>query len=305
MTPREAGLAAGLAVLAMGPVGAQRIFRGGTDVVMLNVTVTDTEQRLVGGLERADFQVYEDGQLQEISTFSRDIQPIALSLLIDSSTSMERKLPVAQDAAIGFARRLGSKDAAQVIDFDSQPRIIQPFTGDRDALERAIRLIDSGGSTALFNAVYIAIDELRRVRALSADEIRRQAIVVLSDGEDTTSLVTYDEVLDRSKRSEVAIYAIGLRTKEELPMRGFNAADFVLRTLAQETGGRAFFVQETGQLGAVYGQIADELASQYTIGYTSRNLKRDGLWRWISVRVNRPNVVARAKSGYYAPTSRQ
>jgi Ca-activated chloride channel family protein len=298
-----AALAAGLAVLRL--EAQQPVFRGGTDIVMLNVTVSDTEQRMVGGLGRDDFQVFEDGTLQELSTFTREQQRIALSLLLDSSTSMERMLPVAQEAAIGFVRRLGPDDVAQIIDFDSQVSIAQTFTADRSLLERAIRQIQAGGSTSLYNAVYTAIDELKRVHIQSLNDIRRQAVVLLSDGEDTTSVIDYEQMLEQSKRSEAAVYAIGLRPKEGPAPRGFQAADYVLRTLAYESGGRAFFVDDSSQLAAIYLQIADELANQYTLGYTSRNTRRDGLWRTIFVKVRRANVVARTRSGYFAPGARR
>jgi Ca-activated chloride channel family protein len=126
--------------------------------------------------------------------------------------------------------------------------------------------------------------------------------VILSDGEDTSSLIAYEDVLESSKRSEVAVYAIGLRAKTDRPTRGFNEADFVLRTLSQETGGRVFFVDDAAQLPSIYQLIADELANQYTIGYTPKNLKRDGAWRAIVVKVDRPNTVARTKRGYFAPS---
>jgi Ca-activated chloride channel family protein len=137
----------------------------------------------------------------------------------------------------------------------------------------------------------------------TSEQIRREAIVVLSDGEDTSSLVSFDEVLELAKRSETAIYAIGLRSRDLDRTRGFNEADFVLRQLSQETGGRAFFARQASELSGIYGQIADELSSQYTIGYTSGNPKRDGAWRRVLVRVLEPNVTARTKQGYYAPTS--
>jgi len=304
MTRRLAVLAgsAGLA-LAAGALGhAQQIFRVGTDVVSLNVTVTEGE-KLIGGLDEAMFGVYEDGVQQDIQYFSRAAQPIALSLLIDTSTSMEHKLPVAQEAAIGFAHRLGPQDTAQIIDFDSRHEILQTFTGDATLLEAAIRKTRVGGSTSLYNAIYVALSELKRVRAAAEDEIRRQAIVVLSDGEDTTSLISYEDVLESAKRSEVAVYAIGLRSKDDAPARGFNEAEFVLKSLSQETGGRSFFVEDVKELPAIYQRIADELANQYSIGYTSKNLKRDGAWRAIVVKVDRPNTVARTKRGYFGPTA--
>lgn len=294
-------LAAAVLVAAVGIPASAQIFRTGIDVVSLSVTVTESDT-LVPGLDQSLFAVYEDGVQQDISFFSRTAQPIALSLLIDTSTSMEMKLPIAQEAAIGFAKRLTGSDSAQIIDFNSRVQILQTFTSDPLLLEEAIRRTRVGGATSLYNALYVALSELKRVRVTTKDEIRRQAVVILSDGEDTSSLIAYDDVLDSAKRSEVAVYAIGLRSKADRPTRGFNEAEFVLRTLSQETGGRVFFVEDVGELPAIYQRIADEIANQYTIGYSSKNLKRDGAWRAIVVRVDRPNTVARTKRGYFAPS---
>jgi VWFA-related protein len=281
--------------------GAQ-VFRGGTDTVFLSVTVTRGAGQLIGGLDRDQFQVYEDGIRQEITTFSSSQQPIALSILLDTSTSMEYKLALAQEGAIGFVRRLSKQDVAQVIDFDNQPVVAQDYTSDVVALESAIKKTQAGGSTSLYNALYQALRDPRFAQlANSANEIRRRATVVLSDGEDTSSLLDYDEVLATSKRTDMSVYAIGLRSREDAPRRGFNEAEFVLRTLSQETGGRAFFVDDARQLPAVYQQIADELANQYSIGYTSKNPKRNGAWRQIHVRVTAPQSTARTKSGYFGP----
>jgi Ca-activated chloride channel family protein len=293
-------VAGALCVSAALPLSAQ-IFKGGIDVVSLQVTVTEGET-LVSGLDQSAFGVYEDGVQQDISFFSRAAQPIALSLLIDTSTSMETKLPVAQQGAIGFARRLTGSDTAQIIDFDSRVEILQKFTNDPVLLESAISRTQVGGSTSLYNALYVALSELKRVRTTKAEELRRQAIVILSDGEDTSSLIAYEDVLDSAKRADVAVYAIGLRSKNDRPTRGFNEAEFVLRTLSTETGGRLFFVENIGELPAVYQRIADELANQYTIAYTPKNLKRDGAWRAIVVKVDRPNTQARTKRGYFAPS---
>ena len=287
------------------PPPAGQVFRGGTDTVFLSVTVVDPHGRHVAGLARDDFQVLEDFVPQRIETFASDPQPIALSLLIDTSTSMEQTIGIAQQAAIGFAKRLGPSDLAQIIDFDSSIVILQEFTRDVSELEAAIRKTRAGGSTALYHAIYTALDEQKRVRARNADDLRRQAIVVLSDGEDTSSMIEYEQVLESAKRSEVVVYAIGLRAKNNLPKRGFNEAEFVLRTLSQETGGRVFFVEDAQQLAGIYSQIADELANQYTIGYTSKNTKRDGAWRRINVQVTAPGATARTKSGYYGPAARR
>ncbi|MDQ3068720.1 MAG: VWA domain-containing protein [Acidobacteriota bacterium] len=280
---------------------AQQVFRGGVEVVSLAITVVDRQGRFVTGLDQPSFQVFEDGVLQEVVYFSRQRQPIALTLLMDTSTSMEQKLPIAQEAAIGFARQLKADDVAAVIEFDSRPEILQSFTSDRGLLEQAIRRTTAGGSTSLYNAIYIGLVELRRIRLESPDSVRRRAIVILSDGEDTTSLVNYEDVLAEVKRSDTAVYAIGLRSREDSTSRGFKEAEFVLRTLAQQTGGREFFVENPKELPAIYQLIADELSNQYAIGYMSKNGRRDGAWRRIVVRVDKPDTITRTKQGYFAP----
>jgi Ca-activated chloride channel family protein len=302
-TPAVAGALAVASTAGLLSAMEPQVFRGGTDVVSLSVTVTDAAGHFVTGLDRPDFQVFEDGALQDISNFARDPQPIALSILLDTSASMEKKIAVAQEAAVGFVKRLGPDDVAEVIAFNSRAQIIQPFTADRMALEQAIRRVEVGGSTSLYNALYMALSELKGMRAPAADRLRRQAIVVLSDGEDTSSLVAFDDVLDSSKRSEVDVYAIGLRSKDDGPVHGFNEAEYVLRTLSQETGGRVFFVTDAAQLQAIYQQIADELANQYALGYVSKNPRRDGAWRRIVVRVSRKETTVRTKSGYFGPTA--
>jgi Ca-activated chloride channel homolog len=287
------------------PVRAQQpSFRSGIDVVSLNVTVADGAGRFVTNLDRDVFSVYEDGIKQQLTFFNRSNLPIALSVLLDTSASMEDKMQTAQDAAIGFVKKLRPQDFGQIIDFDSRVIIAQPFTNSVPDLEQAIRKTTAGGSTSLHNAIYISLKELKKIQARSADDVRRQSIVVLSDGEDTSSLVGFDEVLELAKRSETAIYAIGLRGRGPDHVRGaFNEADFVLRQLSQETGGRVFFARTATELTGIYEQISDELSSQYMLGYQSRNPKRDGAWRRVVVRVNEPGATARTKQGYYAPAS--
>jgi VWFA-related protein len=278
-------------------------FRTTIDIVSLNVTVIDGANRYLTDLEQPDFSVFEDGVKQDITFFTRRPQPIAMSLLLDSSASMEAKLETLQVAATNFVRRLRPNDLAQVIDFDSRVSIRQTFTASHAELEAAIHQAVSGGSTSLHNAIYISLKELGKIRAANEEDVRRQALVVFSDGEDTSSLVSFEEVLDLAKRSETSIYTIALRGTDT-NTRGFREAAFVMRQLAQETGGRPFFPAKIEDLDGVYSQIADELASQYTIGYTSKNPRRDGAFRRIDVRVTRPNVTARARRGYYASTGR-
>jgi Ca-activated chloride channel homolog len=279
----------------------QPSFRTGVELVSLNVTVSEG-QRFVTDLEQSDFNVYEDGVQQTVTFFNKTNLPIALAILMDTSASMDTKLPTAQEAAIGFAKRLRTQDLAEVIDFDNKVLTLQAFTNSAQELEQAIRKTSAGGSTSLYNAIYIALKDLKKAVAKNVDEIRRQAIVVLSDGEDTSSLLPFEEVLDLAKRSETAIYCIGLRDNDSGGTKLFKEAEFVLKQFSQETGGRAFFPNHLTDLTNVYGQIADELSSQYTVGYTSRNPKRDGAWRRIVVRANRPNTSTRTKQGYFGPT---
>jgi Ca-activated chloride channel family protein len=279
-------------------------FRAGVELVSLNVTVSEGA-RYVTDLTQDDFSVFEDGVKQDVTFFNSAHLPIALALLLDTSASMDTKLPTAQEAAIGFAKRLRQQDLAEVIDFDSRVVVLQNFTNSAADLEQAIRRTSAGGSTSMYNAIYIALKDLKKVVARNVEEIRRQAIIVLSDGEDTSSLLPFEEVLDLAKRSETAIYTIGLRENDATSSGSklFREAEFVLRQLSQETGGRAFFPNHVAELAGVYGQISDELSSQYTVGYTSKNGKRDGAWRRVVVRANRLNTVARTKQGYFGPTN--
>jgi len=291
-------------VTTIGVAAQQGRFRSGIELVSLNVTVTDGAAKYVTGLTQDDFEVFEDGAKQSLSFFSAVQSPIALAILLDTSNSMEEKLATAQEAATGFVRRMKKDDVMEVVEFNSQVRVPQPFTNDMSALERAIRATSVNGSTSLYNAVYVSLRSLKDEKAKNAEEIRRQAIVVLSDGDDTSSVIEYDDVLDLAKRSETAIYAIGLRTPES--GRGkFKEAEFVLRQLSQETGGRVFFPTSVAELPKIYEQISDELASQYTMAYSSKNPMHNGAWRRLDVRVNKQGLTARTRRGYYGPSSGQ
>ena len=282
----------------------QPAFRAGVDVVSLNITAVDGANRYVTDLDQTEIAVFEDGVKQDVTFFNRRPRPIALSLLLDSSASMERNMPMLHAAATNFVRRLKPSDLAQVVDFDSRVEIRQGFTSSQADLESAIQSTSAGGSTALHNAIYIALRELEKIRPTADEDVRRQALVVFSDGEDTSSVVSFEEVMNLAKRTATAIYTIALRAPETNSSRGFREAEFVLRTMAQDTGGRAFFPNRIEDLDGTYSRIADELASQYTLGYTSTNPRHDGAWRRVTLRVTRPNITARSKNGYYAPTGR-
>ena len=288
------------------PAGAQRpSFHGGVDVVAVNVTVTDSARHYVTNLGPQDLLIFEDGRQQEPTFFQKTGVPLALTLALDTSASMEPNLKLAQEAAVGFVRELAPPDIASLIDFNSRILVRQGFTTDHEVLERAIKQTKAGGSTALYNAVYIALRELSKtIRDENPAERRRRAIVVLSDGEDTSSQVTFDELSDLAARSDATIYAIGL-LGGEAPRKGFQelqGGQFVLRRLAQQTGGRTFFPLAAKELARIYGDIKAELSSQYLLGYESNNPRRDGQFRQISIRVQRPGAVARTRAGYYAPS---
>ena len=278
-------------------------FRAGVDLISLSVTVVDRTQQYVADLTADDFVVFENNVPQKLTFFGKTGVPLALALLLDTSASMEASLPTAQHAAVEFARQLGGLDVASVIDFGSRVQILQDFTTDRAALEDAIRRAHAGGSTALYNALYIALKELNKV--MKEDETqqgpRRRAMILLSDGEDTSSLVTFDEILDLASRSSTVIYTIGLTASDPLGTRGVQANQFVLRRLAQQTGGRAFFPLDVKDLTSVYGEIRLELSTQYSLAYESSIAQKDGQWRRIAVRVDREGTFARTRPGYYAP----
>jgi Ca-activated chloride channel homolog len=311
MMPSRRHLVAALAlayVASSSPLAQSQVFRASTDMVFLSVTATENS-RAAAGLNQEDFTVFEDGRPQEIEVFSREPQPIALSLLLDASDSMTNRMGMAAEAAIGFVRRMRPGDEAQVVAFNNTTNIRQAFTTDHALLEQAIRSTRTDGSTSLYTALYIAFNELDRVGRAQGEEIRRQAVVLLSDGEDTSSLLGYEEVLERARHSDVVVFAVGLRddvrtntARSSATSRSGSQYDYALRTLAQTTGGRVFFADAAAQLPAIYNQIADELSSQYTIGYTSRNTNRDGRWRQLSIRVGKPGVVARTRAGYFGPT---
>jgi Ca-activated chloride channel family protein len=303
-TPADAAASGQPAPQAPSPNGPSQTFRSNIDVVSLNVTVTDSAGHYVRDLAESDFLVFENGVKQDLTFFTHQQAPVSLAMLLDSSASMEPKLGTLQAAASSFVDRLKPADTAQIIEFNGAVNIRQVFTSDHLALQRAIQMLRAGGSTALHNAIYVALKELKKVRTTAADENpRRQALVVFSDGQDTSSLIAFEDVLDLAKRSETAIYTIGLRDAQD-QARGFSQSEFVLRQLALETGGKSFFPGSIDDLAGVYGQIADELASQYGLAYSPKNTRHDGTYRRIVVQVSKPNLTSRTKQGYYAPTSK-
>jgi Ca-activated chloride channel family protein len=279
------------------------VFRADIELVNVAVAITDGDSRYITNLGEADFEVYEDGRPQDLTLFTQERLPVSLAILLDTSQSMNLKLPQAQQAAVQFVRTLSSGDEAQVVQFNERARIIQDFTGDQAALESAIRNTRANGSTGLYNAVYIALKDLGARRR--AEELRRMAVVVLSDGEDTTSLVSDDQVLALARTSGIAVYGISLRpalTPAAALLRDESLPRYFFTALARDTGGQAHFLRGIAQLGGTYERVAEELRSQYNLGYFSDNARRDGRWRRIQIRLpSRPQFQVRHRTGYFAP----
>jgi Ca-activated chloride channel family protein len=295
-----------VATLALQAQPAQRTvppradFRSGVDLITLNVTVTDHEQRFVANLGKRDFTILEDDRPQTVAFFAHSGVPMTAVLVIDTSGSMDDALGAAQEAAASFVRRLGSGDRVAIVDFDTRVRIAQPFTTDADALEEAVRSTVADGSTALYDAVHASLTELESLSYPGTDTPRRHAIVVLSDGQDTSSRQQLDAILALADRSNTAIYTVGLGPRGEYGRLATYEAEFALRRMANQTGGRAFFPTDMEQLHRIYDEIRRDLASQYTIAYASTNRRRDGRWRSITVRLAQRDLDARTRPGYFA-----
>ena len=204
------------------------VFRSGASMVALNVTVTDGK-RLVPGLTATDFAVYEDGVLQPVQFFEAKNIPVDLIILLDTSASMSDKMIVVHEAAAGFLKTLRNDDRGAVVTFGENVNIAQPLTSDRTLLENAVNQAQAHGSTALNNALYVAMKQFARA-AQQAGDVRRQAIAVLSDGEDTSSVIGFDDVLAMARKSGINIYTICLQNKysiarAESPRKYFSESD--------------------------------------------------------------------------------
>ena len=289
------------------PAQGATVFRSGASLVALNVTVTEGK-RLIPGLTLDDFAVYEDGVQQRVQFFESHDIPIDLILLLDTSASMSDKMPVVHEAAVGFLKTLRDADRGAVVTFGDNVNIAQALTSDRTLLEQAVRQTQPRGSTALNNALYVAMKEFAR-GAQQSGEVRRQAIAVLSDGEDTSSLIAFDDVLTMARKSGINIYTICLQNRYsiarvETSRKYFSESDYCMKTLARETGAQSYFPQSVQELKGIYAGISDELSNQYSIGYAPTNWHPDGRFRRIIVRVTaHPEFSPRARLGYMADTA--
>jgi len=280
-------------------------FKSGSSLVALNVTVTDSAAKYISDLQPGDFVVYEDGVKQDVQFFESASVPVDLILLIDTSSSMSDKVDVVHEAATGFLKTLRRGDRGAVVTFANSVSVVQPLTEDRAALDQAVRNAGAHGQTALYNAVYISLKQFGQA-AHGAKDVRRQAIVVLSDGEDTASLVSLEDVMSVARRMGVNIYTVSLQSKTPAPRaehpgrRFFSDADAAMKTMARETGAQAFF-PGAPDLKHVYSAIAAELATQYSIGYVPVDNRPDGRFRRVLVQIiTRPELHPRTRPGYTA-----
>jgi len=287
----------------------QIVFKSAAGLVTLNVTVQDARAHYVTGLASADFAVYEDGVKQQVRFFESTAIPVDLIVLVDRSTSMLDKRAVVREAARGLIAMLRDRDRGAVMTFSRQVAVAQPLTSDRAALSAALDTGATDGFTALHGALYIALREFHRAPG-DADAVRRQAIAVLSDGEDNASLVSFDDVLETARQAGVNVYTIRLRTGDS-PIAATlsgeaeqaSRADYEMKALARETGALSFFPNTT-QLRAVYAAIGDEIASQYSIAYEPTTPLSNGGFRHVAVQVvGNAELHARTRSGYAARTA--
>ena len=299
-----------LGYLAVGhpaPAGAQQGgFKSGVEMVPLTVTVTDVKGRPITGLTGGDFKVLEDGVEQPLAFFATAEVPLDVALVIDTSSSMRSNLPIVQNAACALLRTLHAADRGSVVEVKDSIRIPQPLTSDLALLEQSIYALRASGSTALYDGLYVVLKEFDRAHQESQD-VRRQVLILLSDGLDNTSHLPADQVMELARRVGVSIYVIALQS-DAIPVRRAEQdetvlhAEYEMRTVAREAGGRAFFPRTVSELPAIYATIAQELASQYELGYLPLKPAGDGAFRHIAVRLA-ANGLARTRSGYYAKGS--
>ena len=272
------------------------VIRTNTELVVLNITVTDKAGQYVKGLKASDFKVYEDGvevKPNMIASFSLQESPYAAVVLLDSSGSMEARFSLARSAAIRFLDGLRPEDVAAVYRFDSKVERVQEFSGGRDLAPTAYA-IHAKGMTTLNDAIVEASKTL-------ADRTEvRKAIVVLSDGMDTFSKASGDKAVETALAVGASIYAVDMSSLEVGGTSGRQSA-LSLKGFAEKTGGRFITTPGGPQLRDAFTGIADELGHQYTISYRPVNTKRDGKWRTLEVKVVRDDLTVRTRKGYRAP----
>jgi Ca-activated chloride channel homolog len=275
--------------------------RVGTNEVNVVFTVTDKHGKRVTDLKQADFRIVDDSKpVSEIRSFHAETNlPLQVGLLIDASSSVRDRFKFEQESAIEFLNQTVRKryDQAFVVGFDVTPEVTQDFTDDTEKLAHGVRELRPGGGTAMYDAIYYAC----RDKLLKAPQIgpTRRAIILLSDGEDNQSHVTREEAIEMAQRANAIIYTISTNVSGTK-----GAGDRVLERMADATGGRAFFPFQIRDVTNAFGEIQEELRSQYDVSYKPADFKSDGHFRTIEIVANdRKNFRVRARRGYYAPVA--
>ncbi len=274
-------------------------FRRGIDLVTLDVCVRDRSGRFLRTLAADDFLIIENGKPQRITFLDpSDALPLRVVLLIDNSGSMTgAKLERAIEAGSEFAAMLRPRDEVEIIAFNGDTSIIHGFDEDRASIDARLRRIVAHGMTGLNEALMVAANELARARRARGPEAR-EVVIILSDGEDTASVIGFDEVLNALRNSGALVYAVSLRASPDGTWLG---ANWPLLQLARDTGGRALGVPRLDAVPALYREIDAEVRHLYRIGYVSSDPQRDGKWRTIAVRLRSRDGSIQTRSGYYAP----
>jgi VWFA-related protein len=278
------------------PTATERIISR-VDLVNVLFTAVDKKSRMVLDLTKDDVRVLEDNKPQTIRNFSRESDlPLRIAILIDTSNSIRDRLRFEQEAAVDFLTTTvrPGKDQAFVVGFDVEPQMLQDYTDDVEKLSKAIRSLQAGGGTGMFDAIYFSAKE-KMLFFPPPEPYLRRVMVVVSDGEDNQSEHTREEALAMAQRGEVTIFSISTN-RTGARQRG----DKVLQYLAKETGGRTFFPFSSSDLAGDFQEISRELRSQYSLAYVSSNTAHDGTFRTITILPRDPSMKVRSKTGYFA-----
>jgi Ca-activated chloride channel family protein len=269
------------------------------DLVMVNATVTDPQNRYVTGLDREHFQIWEDKVEQEITYFSAEDAPISIGVIFDISGSMKDKISTARDAAVTFLKTGNPEDEYFLVEFANRPELAEDFTTDVTRLQNRLIFAPAKGMTAMYDSVYLGLEKLKE------GSNPKKALLLITDGEDNRSRYTFSNVKEFVKEQDVQIYAIGIVETWNSQLGSGHSGRALIEELADLTGGRAFFPTSVYDLEDICTKIAVELKNQYWIGYHSTNPAKDGKWRKLRMKIDAPKGLprlnVRSKSGYYAP----
>ena len=268
------------------------------DLVLVPVTITDPMNRLVTGLDKANFQLFEGNTPQDIRSFSSEDAPVSLGVIFDSSGSMASKMDRAKDAVIEFFKTANPQDEFLMITFSDEPEAVSDFTNSEDEIQNKLVFAVPRHRTALLDAIYMGISKMRRAK------YPKKALLIISDGGDNHSRYTEGEIKSLVKEADVMIYAIGIYDRYSSTVEE-RLGPQLLSDITELTGGRAFTIDNPNDLGDVATKIGVELRNQYVLGYRPNKIVRDGKWRKIKVKLlppkGLPPLRVYARTGYYAP----